>query len=113
MTGRGSSCSRFSNDSTCPTRRRCSADPNAVSLPERGDLVHAMLATVVDASAATATEARWRAGWELVARLVESVPVDLIVAQAMDLAALRDPDWPPPAQLDRLGALEELLKWGE
>ena len=52
-------------------------------------------------------------GLGAVARLIESVPVDLIVAQAMDLAALRDPDWAPPAQLDRLGALGELLTRGE
>lgn len=89
------------------------SDPNAVDLPERGDLVHATLATVVDAISRDTTEARWRAGWELVARLVESVPVDLLVAQAMDLAALRDPAWAPPALLDRLGALGELLKWSE
>jgi len=89
------------------------SDPDAVDLPERGDLVHATLATVVDAIGRDTTEARWRAGWELVARLIESVPVDLLVAQAMDLAALRDPDWAPPAQLDRLGALGELLKWSE
>jgi AAA domain (dynein-related subfamily) len=89
------------------------SDPNAVDLPERGDLVHATLATVVDAIGRDTTEARWRAGWELVARLIESVPVDLLAAQAMDLAALRDPDWAPPAQLDRLGALGELLKWSE
>jgi MoxR-like ATPase len=89
------------------------SDPNAVTLPARGDLVHATLATVVDAISRDLTQARWRAGWELVARLIESVPVDLIVAQAMDLAALRDPDWAPPPQLDRLGALGELLTWGE
>jgi hypothetical protein len=68
---------------------------------------------VVDAISRDATRERWRAGWELVSRLVESVPVDLLVAQAMDLAALREPTWPPPEQLDRLGALEELLAWGE
>jgi hypothetical protein len=89
------------------------SEPNAVDLPERGDLVHATLATVVDAIGRDTTEARWRAGSELVARLIESVPVDLLAAQAMDLAALRDPDWAPPAQLDRLGALGDLLTWGE
>lgn len=89
------------------------ADPYAVELPERGDLVHAVLSAVVDAISRDATQERWRAGWELVSRLVESVPVDLLVAQAMDLAALREPTWPPPEQLDRLGALEELLAWGE
>jgi len=88
-------------------------DPYAVELPERGDLVHAVLTAVVDAIGRDTTEARWRAGWALTARLAETVPVDLLAAPAMDLAALRDPSWPPPAQLDRLGALEELLGWSE
>lgn len=89
------------------------SDPNAVDLPERGDLVHATLATVVDAIGRDTTEARWRAGWELVARLVESVPADLLVAPAMNLAALRDSGWAPPGQLDQLGALGKLLEWSE
>ena len=88
-------------------------DPGTVELPERGDLVHAVLSAVVDAISRETTEARWRAGWELMARLVEQVPVDLLVSPAMDLAALRDPSWPPPANLDQLGALEELLAWSE
>jgi MoxR-like ATPase len=88
-------------------------DPHAVELPKRGDLVHAVLAAVVDAIGRNTTEARWRAGWVLIERLITSVPVDLLVAPAMGLAELRDPAWPPPIQLDRLGALEELPAWSE
>lgn len=88
-------------------------DPHGIELPERGDLVHAVLSAVVDAIGRDTTEARWRAGWVLIERLVRSVPVDLLVAPAMGLAELRDPAWQPPMQLDRLGALEELLAWSE
>jgi MoxR-like ATPase len=87
------------------------ADPSGFELPERGDLVHALLAATVDAIARDTTHQRWTAGWAVVARLAGAVPVDLLAAPAMELAALRDPTWPPPAELDRLGALEELLAW--
>ncbi|WP_369125333.1 GNAT family N-acetyltransferase [Catenulispora pinisilvae] len=101
------------------------ADPERVELPERGDLVHATLAAVVDAIGrypigrdasrddgsrhATTTRERWEAGWTLIARLAKTVPVDLLAAPAMQLAALREPHWELPAQLDGLAALEALL----
>jgi hypothetical protein len=89
------------------------ADPGNAELPERGDLVHATLAAVVDAIGRDTTRPRWEAGWTLVARLAATVPVDLLAAPAMQLAALRDPVWELPSQLDGLGALEALLVWGE
>jgi MoxR-like ATPase len=89
------------------------ADPMHAELPERGDLVHATLAAVVDAVGREATRERWEAGWALIARLVAVVPVDLLAAPAMQLAALREPTWELPAELDELGALEALLGWGE
>jgi MoxR-like ATPase len=88
-------------------------DPLGCELPERGDLAHALLGAVVEAVRRRPTRDRWEAGWTLIARLVETVPVDLVVAPSMDLAALRQPTWPPPEQLDRLGALEEVLAWEE
>jgi MoxR-like ATPase len=89
------------------------ADPEGCDLPERGDLVHALLSAVVDAIRRNADRRRWEAGWTLVARLADAVPVDLLAAPAVELAALRDPGWPLPAQFDRLSALEELLAWTE
>jgi hypothetical protein len=68
---------------------------------------------VVDAIRRNADRRRWEAGWTLVARLADAVPVDLLAAPAVELAALRDPGWPLPAQFDRLSALEELLAWTE
>lgn len=89
------------------------ADPEGCELPQRGDLVHALLSAVVDAIRRNCERERWETGWTVVARLAEAVPVDLLASPAMELATLRDPAWPLPAQLDRLGALEELLAWTE
>jgi hypothetical protein len=89
------------------------ADPDRAELPERGDLVHATLAAVVDAIGRKPSRDRWESGWTLMARLAATVPVDLLAAPAMQLAALRDPEWEPPQELDGLGALEALLVWGE
>ncbi len=89
------------------------ADPDGFAVPERGDLVGAMLFAAVDAIRRDTTRERWEAGWSVIARLADAVPVDLLAAPAMRLAALREPAWPPPAQLDRLKALEELLAWSE
>ena len=89
------------------------ADPTNAELPERGDLVHATLSAVVDAIGRDATQERWEAGWTLIARLAATVPVDLLAAPAMQLAALREPGWELPAQMDGLGALDALLAWGE
>jgi hypothetical protein len=43
--------------------------------------------------------------------LVATVPVDLLAAPAMQLAALRQPEWEPPAHLDELGPLDAMLAW--
>jgi hypothetical protein len=87
------------------------ADPGAAELPERGDLVHATLAAVVDAVARDTTRERWENAWHLMARLAISVPVDLLAAPAMQLAALRHPGWELPDHLDGLRELEALLAW--
>ncbi|NUR26376.1 MAG: sigma 54-interacting transcriptional regulator, partial [Catenulispora sp.] len=76
------------------------SDPAAVELPERGDLVHATLAAVVDAVARNPTRERWASAWHLVARLVRTVPVDLLAAPAGQLAALREPQWELPEHVD-------------
>lgn len=89
------------------------ADPDGFDLPERGDLVHAVLSAAVDAISRDTTRRRWEAGWEVLARLAAAVPADLLATPAAKLASLRDPAWPLPAQLDRLGPLEKLLAWTE
>ena len=89
------------------------ADPENAELPARGDLVHATLTAVVDAIGRELTRERWESGWVLVARLAAEVPVDLLAAPTVQLAVLRRPEWDVPEQIDRLGALREMLEWGE
>ncbi|GAA2024550.1 MoxR family ATPase [Catenulispora yoronensis] len=89
------------------------ADPGGAELPDRGDLVHATLAAVVDAVARDTTRERWEAAWYLVARLAARVPVDLLAAPAGQLAALRRPEWELSEHMDGLGALEAMLALSE
>jgi hypothetical protein len=84
-------------------------DPAGFGSPERGDLVHAMLTSMVDAIRRRPSRDRWDAGWAVLARMAALHPVDLLVAPAMDLAALRRSGWPLPPGLDRLEPVLDLL----
>ncbi|GAA1981803.1 sigma 54-interacting transcriptional regulator [Catenulispora subtropica] len=110
--GAGLELMAFLDRRDLPDPERVLAAPADVELPERGDLVHATLTAVVDAVARNATRERWEAAWHLIARLIRTVPVDLLAAPAMQLAALRQPEWEPPAHLDGLGPLDAMLVWG-
>ncbi|WP_034269679.1 AAA family ATPase [Actinospica robiniae] len=111
--GAGMELLAFLEQRDLPDPEEVLADPDGADVPARGDRVHAMLCAVVDAIKRDATQARWEAGWTLVARLAELVPIDLLVAPAMQLADLRDPLWAAPEQLDRLSALGEVLAWAD
>ena len=87
------------------------SDPGAFPAPQRGDLVHAALEALVTAVRDDPTRDRWRAAWSVLARWCPGVPADLLAAAAGGLAQLRDPDWPAPEELDRLGDLADLLEW--
>lgn len=87
------------------------ADPGAFAPPQRGDLVHAALEALVTAVRSDPTRERWRAAWSILARWCAAVPADLLAAAAGGLAELRDPNWPPPQELDRLGDLADILEW--
>ena len=84
-------------------------DPAAFGSPARGDLVHAALTSMVDAVRRQPSRERWAAGWAVLARMADRHPVDLLVAPAMDLAALRRRDWVLPPDLDRLQPVLDLL----
>jgi hypothetical protein len=68
-----------------------------------------MLTAMVDAVRRRTDQARWAAGWAVLARMASSQPIDLLVAPAMDLAALRRSDWPLPADLDQLEPVLDLI----
>ncbi|MEU3450868.1 AAA family ATPase [Streptomyces thermolilacinus] len=83
-----------------PDPDRVLADPDAVSLPERGDRQLAFLIAVVSAIQSDLTRERWEAGWAVLAKAVEAGVPDVAARAATDLAAMRAPDWPVPPGID-------------
>jgi hypothetical protein len=96
----------FAEELDLPDPDRVLARPEAFSLPERGDRQFAFLTAVVAAVQARVTRERWEAGWVVLAKAVDAGVPDVAARAATDLAALRKPDWPVPAELD---AFVELL----
>jgi hypothetical protein len=74
------------------------ADPDAFTLPERGDRAYAVLSAVAAAIAADATEARWLAGWRVLARAGERAP-DVAAMAARVLARCQPPGVAPPPEV--------------
>ncbi|MFC8533096.1 AAA family ATPase [Streptomyces sp. NPDC057249] len=90
-----------------PDPDRVLADPDAFALPERGDRQLAFLIAVVAAVQAEPTRPRWEAGWAVLAKAVAAGVPDVAARAAVDLAAMRDTDWPVPEGID---AFLELLQ---
>lgn len=76
------------------------ADPTSADLPERGDRLHAVLASVVAAVSGDRSRGRWEAAWEVLARVVDAGGADVAAVAARSLASMRDPSWPAPFALD-------------
>ncbi|MFF7145873.1 AAA family ATPase [Streptomyces nodosus] len=83
-----------------PDPDRVLADPDAFALPERGDRQLAFLIAVVAAVQSHLTRERWEAGWAVLAKAVDRGVPDVAARAAVDLAALRDTDWPVPDGID-------------
>lgn len=83
-----------------PDPERVLADPKAFALPDRGDRQLAFLTAVVSAVQARTTHQRWDAGWVVLAKAVDAGVPDVAARAALDLAALRDTNWPVPAEID-------------
>ncbi|MEV5605317.1 AAA family ATPase [Streptomyces sp. NPDC052299] len=90
-----------------PDPDRVLADPDAFALPDRGDRQLAFLIAVVAAVQAELTRPRWEAGWAVLAKAVAAGVPDVAARAAVDLASMRDPDWPVPEGID---AFLELLQ---
>src|SRR4051812_18664633 len=78
------------------------ADPDATTLPERGDLRVVVLEGVVEAVRRNADRERWDSAWAVLVKALEGGAPDLLVVPAQNLAALRRHDWPLPAGIERL-----------
>ncbi|MFB4314251.1 AAA family ATPase [Actinomadura sp. 21ATH] len=83
-----------------PDPDRVLADPDAFTLPERGDRQLAFLTAIVSAVQGNLSRKRWEAGWAVLAKAVDAGVPDVAARAAVDLAALRDTDWPVPAGID-------------
>ncbi|MEU5821548.1 AAA family ATPase [Streptomyces sp. NPDC047803] len=90
-----------------PDPDRVLADPDAFALPDRGDRQLAFLIAVVAAVQADLTRTRWEAGWAVLAKAVAAGVPDVAARAAVDLASMRDTDWPVPEGID---AFLELLQ---
>ncbi|MFD4137629.1 AAA family ATPase [Streptomyces sp. NPDC058572] len=89
-----------------PDPDRVLADPDSFALPDRGDRQLAFLIAVVAAIQGDLTRKRWEAGWAVLAKAVDAGVPDVAARAAVDLAAMRDTDWPVPQGID--GFLELL-----
>ena len=83
-----------------PARGRVLADPDAFRLPTRGDRQLAFLTATVSVVQARTTRQRWEAGWAVLAKAVAAGVPDVAARAALDLAAMRQVDWPVPASID-------------
>ncbi|MFJ9679086.1 sigma 54-interacting transcriptional regulator [Streptomyces sp. NPDC101194] len=90
-----------------PDPDRVLANPAAFALPERGDRQLAFLIAVVAAVQGDLTRSRWEAGWAVLAKAVDAGVPDVAARAAVDLATMRDTDWPVPEGID---AFVELLQ---
>ncbi len=90
----------FAEELDLPDPERVLAKPSAFALPARGDRQLAFLTAVVSAVVSNPTRERWEAGWTVLAKAVDAGVPDVAARAAADLAAMRDQNWPVPAQID-------------
>ncbi|MFG2591143.1 AAA family ATPase [Streptomyces sp. NPDC048438] len=93
-----------------PDPDRVLADPDAFTLPARGDRQLAFLIAVVAAVQGDLTRERWEAGWAVLAKAVDAGVPDVAARAAVDLAGMRSLDWPVPPGID--GFLDLLRQSG-
>ncbi|MFI6762815.1 AAA family ATPase [Micromonospora sp. NPDC050417] len=83
-----------------PDPERVLANPDAFTLPDRGDRQLAFLTAVISAVQGRVDRQRWEAGWAVLEKAVEAGVPDVAARAALDLAALRDTAWPVPPSID-------------
>jgi hypothetical protein len=81
------------------------ADPTQFDPSVRSDLVLATVRSVVAAVADHRTEARWRAAWSVLDRVVAANRTDVAASCAMELMAIRSIEWGIPEGVKAFGSL--------
>lgn len=90
----------FAEELDLPDPDRVLANPEAFKLPDRGDRQLAFLTSVVAAVQALTTHERWAACWVVLRKAVEAGVPDVAARAAVDLAKMRDVQWPAPPEMD-------------
>jgi hypothetical protein len=98
--GAGIELLTFAEELDLPDPDKVLARPEAFALPTRGDRQLAFLTAVVSAVQTNTSRQRWEAGWVVLAKAVDAGVPDVAARAAADLAALRDPAWAVPPQVD-------------
>jgi hypothetical protein len=98
----------FAEELDLPDPDRVLANPEAFSLPDRGDRQLAFLTAVVAAVQAQSSHERWSAAWTVLAKAVDAGVPDVATRAAIDLAKLRDELWPVPVQMDAFARIQAL-----
>ncbi|WP_027342087.1 AAA family ATPase [Hamadaea tsunoensis] len=83
-----------------PDPERVLARPDDFQLPKRGDRQLACLTAIVSAVQSRTTRQRWEAAWVVLAQAAKAGVPDVAARAAMDLAAMRQPDWTVPPTVD-------------
>ena len=76
----------WAREADLPDPEEVLASPGKVKIPERGDLLFALLSGVVAAVVGRPTEERWEAGWEVLARAAGHAP-DIVASVSPPLVA--------------------------
>jgi hypothetical protein len=91
----------FAEELDLPDPDRVLANPEAFTLPDRGDRQLAFLTAVVSAVQTKLDQGRWTAAWVVLGKAVKAGVPDVAARAALDLAAMRDRQalWEAPAEM--------------
>ncbi|HEV2786550.1 MAG TPA: MoxR family ATPase [Solirubrobacteraceae bacterium] len=98
--GTGLELLNWAGEMDLPDPEEVLADPDAFTMPERGDRAYAALSAIAAAVAADPTEQRWLAAWKVLGRAADN-GADVAALAARVLAQCRPDGVPAPAELKR------------
>ena len=89
-----------------PNPEEILAAPDSCEIPERGDILFAVLSGIVAVISARPTPERWQSAWTVISRVCQRGQKDQALLAAQALAEIRQPGWKwPPQVVDLIMAL--------